>query len=152
MLLRNILIAATAPLVVTPAFAENPKPQNASAFFFKIKHKYVNGETNDIEHKLSAGTLTISGEVWASRCATTREGKPAKPQLVKIIVHDDSFFGGEVCSFAVTPSPNVGERVPFKTTCESVTDSSFHVEAWTNQDPDASFNCTIEASGTLTTK
>src|SRR5687767_482138 len=115
---RNSLIAISALLIVAPALADEPKPPTDSTFSFKIKHQYVNGEDNDIEHKLGGGTLTISGELWASSCAKTRDGNPAKPQLVKIVVLDDSFLGGEVCSFAVTPSPNVGERVPFKTTCE----------------------------------
>jgi hypothetical protein len=145
-------MAVTALLIAAPVLADEPKPSTSSTFSFKIKHQYVNGEDNDIEHKLSGGTLTISGELWASSCALRPTGERALPALVKIIVHEDSLLGSEVCSFAVTPSPNAGQKVSFKTTCANVGASSFYLEAFTDQNPETNLNCTIEATGTLTTK
>lgn len=142
----------TAIMLAAPVLADESESSNQATFSFKIRHQYVNGEDNGIEHDLSAGTLTISGELWASSCALRPTGKRAEPVLVKIVVHEDGLLGSEVCSFAAIPSATVGEKVPFKTTCANVTASSFYLEAYTNQNADANLNCTIEATGTLTTK
>lgn len=150
---REFLVIITAFLVGPRASAEESTPSNTAVFSFKIKHKYVNGDDNNIKHNLSAGTLTISGELWASRCGIERgTDKPAEPLLVKILVHQEGLFGGEKCSFAVVPSSNLGERTPFKITCANVRNSKFYIEAWTEQHPEPDFNCTIEATGKLVTR
>ncbi len=54
---------------------------NESSFSFKMEHRYVNGKDNGVEHDMDKGSLSISGELWASSCAVLDEekGERAKP-------------------------------------------------------------------------
>ncbi|WP_224240977.1 hypothetical protein [Hyalangium gracile] len=124
--------------IATPALA------NGSKFSLTMEHRLVHGKKNGVVHSLDRGVLTISGQLWVTRCAPGATG----PSSVTVEVWEDGILDHSLCSFAVIPSKKLGEKVSFSTTCQSVSKSSFFVVAWKVEDD----GCDIQSDGTLTTK
>jgi len=128
-----VLMASTTPVLA-----------NESKFSLIMEHRIVHGKKNGIEHSLDRGFLSISGQLWVTRCEAGAVG----PASVTIEVWEDGLVDHSLCSFAVLPSKKPGEKVPFRMTCQAVSASEFFVVAWKVEDD----GCDIEAAGTLTTK
>lgn len=124
----TLLIVASA----TPALA------NESKFEFTMEHEYVSGRKNKVAHGLDAGLLTIEGELWLTQCAPGSVG----PHVIEIEVYKDHTLDEQLCTFGVTPSKPVGNRVSFSVPCNAITPSVVYIVASRTDD-----GCDVEARG-----
>lgn len=134
---RTEFVVGALMVIAAPALA------NESKLALTMEHRFVHGKKNGVEHSLDRGFLSITGQLWVTRCVAGAVG----PLAVTIEVWEDGLVDHSICSFAVLPK-KTGEKVSFSTTCQSVSTSEFFVVAWKVEDD----GCDIEAAGTLTTK
>ncbi len=141
---RRDMVAA-AILIAAPALA------NESKFSFTMEHRYVNGADNNVRHELERGTLTVSGEIWTTRCPVDGEtGLPIEPDLVRFEIKDEGMVHDTtVCAFSVSPSATAGKKVHFETTCDNLHKrTKLHLVIYQTKNR----HCSFEATGQLMTK
>jgi hypothetical protein len=96
-----------------------------------MEWRFVSGRANRRFHVLDAGTLTLSGKLWAYE---KRRAGAAQPQAVKIeVLKDDGNDGQDdedrtaFCSAIVTPSAVLNERKEFSTSCGRVESGKYWI-------------------------
>lgn len=139
-ILSVFLIIFMLSIMALPALA------NTSNWAFTMYYRVVDGSANGQFHSMTAGSMSLSGNVWAF---SKDPGAVPSPYTIYISIYE-SVFGPDryVGQSAVTPSDTLFEDAPVSGTYGNQNAGSYYLFIYKASDD----GWNVSGSGTLTTQ